>query len=298
MREPDRGHPGRTQAPEPTTELCRVVCKNCQTEFVKNVEDDSELCYQCRIDDLLRRKKEKEAQDAAAAAAAPEQAQPATETPAGEAPAPAPAAAPAPEPDKSASRYTFRNSDGLVLGPIKLRTVAVLVREKRITGNEEISKDGGDYKPLSDFPELAEFFPDLCAKTEAVVVSDEIPLEDSQVDMPARTEEEPPAPSTSALPQTEQPVAAQPASADQPVTAEPEPKIYTLKYNGGREFGPVRKTTVLDLIECGFLKGADQVTRDKSAWQPLSNDEEFKGLKFAEPESEEADVVDLLETVE
>jgi len=239
--------PSQPKPQEPTTELLRVVCKNCKTEFVKNIEDDSELCYQCRIDLLL--KKKKESQDGARAEAKPVPA----------------------EPEKSASRYTFRNSDGLVLGPIKLRTVAVLVREKRINGSEEVSKDGQAFRPLPDFPELIEFFPELGQKSPSVVAETQIPLEDENSRPPGEKADE----------------------AGSKIV-EPEPKLYYLKLNGTREFGPVRKSTVMDLIECKFLSAQDLISRDHKAWSALSQDEEFK--EFVP--SEEGEVVELVETVE
>jgi len=246
--------PSQIKAQEqPTTELCKTVCKNCNAEFVKNIEDDSELCYQCRIDLLLKKKKEKEQQPAA-----PEEKE----------------KKPAPEPDKASSRYTFRNSDGLVLGPIKLRTVAVLVREKRITGNEDVSKDGEDFTPLPQFPELVEFFPELAPKPGAVMAEMQIPLEDKP----------------------ESGVQAMPVARIQPVkAAAAEPKSYHLRLSDSRVIGPLRKSTIIDLIECKFLAGPEQASQDLHSWFALREIEEFASLL---PPEDEEDVVELVETVE
>jgi len=238
--------PGAEKTPEPTNELVRLTCEKCGTEFVKNVEDTSTLCYQCRIDQLLTRKKKEE-----------------TEAP-----------KPKSEAEKTASRYTFRNPDGLELGPIKLRTISVLVNEKRIIGNELVSKDGEAFKPLKQFPELAQFFPELSAKEEEVIEETTISLEDSE-----------PSPATEMKQKSEK-------IKEQKI--EPEPKIYFLKLKGGRELGPVRKTTIIDLLECGFLIGEDQVSKDQKKWNPLQNDSEFK--QFVP--TEDAEVVDLVESVE
>ena len=364
----DPGKPKTSQ--EQTTELTTVVCKSCNNEFVKNIEDNSELCYQCRIDQLIKSKREREAQTQAQARAQTEaearaQAETATQAQAQE-PAPEPEPAP-PAAEPSASRYTFRNAEGLILGPIKLRTVAVLVREKRIVGNEEVARDGEDYRPLKEFPELLEFFPDLAQVPEAQAGTEEIPLEEpvrpveqepaaaasEQPSEPTGPEaqvtmeiplEEPSAVPEQPAPQVSEPIPEQAAPIPEPASAEPagtepepapepapvipseseaatmhmdaaetapipkpepepekilekpepEPKVYHIKLNGTREFGPIRKNTVLDLIECGFLTGSDQITRDKNAWLRLREDEEFKSLV----PSEEADVVDLVETVE
>ena len=208
--------PSKAEEKEPTTELVRTICKKCGAEFIKNVEDDSVYCYQCRIDEIVRRKKE---------------------------------TAPPPEVEKTSSRYTFRNPDGLVLGPIKLRTVSVLVREKRIRGDEEVSKDGGPYKPIKDYPELVELFPEL--KME---------------------------------------VLSQPS--EQKLVS--EERIYFFRLSDGREFGPVKKSTIEDLLECGFFSGKDLVSADEKKWIYFEEAEEFKDFL----KSEEVEIIDLTETIE
>jgi|GEM_PF-1977630 len=238
--------PGAEKPPEPTNELVRLTCEKCGTEFVKNVEDDSTLCYQCRIDQLLTRKKKEEAEPPK----------------------------PKPEAEKTASRYTFRNPDGLELGPIKLRTVSVLVNEKRIIGNELVSKDGGAFQSLKQFPELTQFFPELSDKEEEVIEETTISLEDSETSPGTEPKQKP-------KEIKEQKIA-------------PEPKIYFLKLKGGRELGPVRKTTIIDLLECGFLIGEDQISKDQKQWNSIQEDLEFK--QFVP--TEDAEVVDLVESVE
>ena len=111
-------------------ETVKVACLKCGNKFIKPANEKSPICYQCRIDALVSKVKDKYGVSA-------------------------------PAPEIQESRYTIRSADGLVLGPIKLRTVAVLAREKRIKGVEEVSKDGADYVPLMKFPELAELFPDM-----------------------------------------------------------------------------------------------------------------------------------------
>jgi hypothetical protein len=321
---------------EQTTELYSVVCKGCGNEFVKNVEDGSELCYQCRIDQLIQAKREREEKAKAEAEEKARTEAEAAEKARAEAEAQSQPAAPAqPEPaaEPFASRYTFRNSEGLVLGPIKLRTVAVLVREKRILGNEEVDKDNEGYRPLNQFPELLEFFPQLGQQQESAPAVEEINLEEPP-SAPEPVPPEPPAPEppapapTEPIMQSEQETQSVPEPAPEPAAVipseseaeslrmaepetpvaqppeppareiaaspAPEPKAYHLKSNGRREFGPVRKNTVLDLIACGFLTGTDQVTRDKNSWVSLAEDEEFKGLVPAEL----SEVVDLVEPVD
>jgi len=206
--------PREEEEKEPTTELVKTICKKCGTEFVKNVEDESVYCYQCRIDEIVRRKKE---------------------------------ASPPPETEKSNSRYTFRNPDGLVLGPIKLRTVAVLVREKRIRGDEEVSKDGGAYKSIKEYPELVELFPELKLEVQRQVPEQEA-----------------------------------------------EQGRYFFRLSDGREFGPVRKSTIQDLAECGFFSPKELVSFDREKWIYLEESEEFKQYL----KSEEVEIIDLTETIE
>jgi len=134
----------------PAADTIKRKCLRCGNPFVKPVSDQSPLCYQCRIDSLVDKIRDKYGVT------------PAVSAPAAAVPAPAIAApAPAPTPARAVSRYAVRSSDGLILGPIKLRTVAVLAREKRILGREEVSKDDSEFQPLMSYPELAELFPDL-----------------------------------------------------------------------------------------------------------------------------------------
>jgi len=134
--------PSADAPPGAEPETVRGNCLKCGAPYVKPVSDKSTVCYQCRIDSLVHKVREKYGVAEAPAAPAPE----------------APAA---PEPAPEASRYTIRSADGLVLGPIKLRTVAVLAREKRISGREEVAKEEGEFAPLMSYPELAELFPNL-----------------------------------------------------------------------------------------------------------------------------------------
>ncbi len=126
-------------------------CSKCGNEFLKSAKEGKDVCYQCRIDSLVSNIREKYGTSTAG-----------------------------PSPDLSAtgkeepSKYTVRTADGLVLGPVRLRTVGVLAREKRIKGTEEVQKDEGDYQPLMSFPELAEFFPVLDEAMDTSGLEDKI----------------------------------------------------------------------------------------------------------------------------
>jgi len=137
-----------------------------------------------------------------------------------------------------------------------------------------VARNNEDFRPLREFPELMEFFPELSVKTQAVIAETQIPIDEKAEAEPAKA---PPAP--------------EPA----PAKREPEPKAYHIKFNGTREFGPVRKSTVLDLIECKFLSGKDLISQDRKIWSLLREVEEFQKLVPPEPEEE---VVELVETVE
>jgi len=133
---PDPGAPEGRPSKKSAAETIRVTCSSCGTPFLKPATETAGICYQCRIDSVVSRIREKYG-----------------------------AKEGVPEPGKvieeSDSRYVIRTADGLVLGPIKLRTVAVLARERRIRGTEEAKKDDSDYKPVMSYPELAELFPDM-----------------------------------------------------------------------------------------------------------------------------------------
>lgn len=129
--------PTQIPAPKPKTTTLQCTCMKCGGNFLKQGRDKSRLCYQCRIDAIVAKTREKAAAHAEAKID-----------------------------EHAAHKYIIRNADGLVLGPIKLRTVAVLVREKRVHGNEEVQKDEGDFKPLAEYPELLQFFPHLKAAHE------------------------------------------------------------------------------------------------------------------------------------
>ena len=116
-----------------TANTTKVECDKCGNQFIKPAGEKDTTCYQCRIDFLVNKIKDKYGVDSK----------------------------PAPEAEEDSSKYTVRSADGLVLGPIKLRTVKVLAREKKIRGVEEVSKDGGEFIPLMEFSELAELFPDM-----------------------------------------------------------------------------------------------------------------------------------------
>lgn len=56
------------------------------------------------------------------------------------------------------NRYTIRNPDGLVLGPVRSGTLRDLIEAGAVTRQVEISKNGRPYVPLPQVPELNYLF--------------------------------------------------------------------------------------------------------------------------------------------
>jgi len=172
-------------------ETVKATCTKCGNSFIKPAPDKSKVCYQCRIDLLVGNIREKYG-----------------------------VSAPPSKPEEEPSRYTIRSSDGLVLGPIKFRTVAVLAREKKILGREDVSKDDSDYKPLLSYPELGELFPGLKELMDTEGLEDKVD-EAFMAAFGDELEDEPTAPSE---PATEPPPpAAEESAPEEEETTIPEP---------------------------------------------------------------------------
>lgn len=184
-------------------ETVKVNCLKCGTPFIKPVEEKSPICYQCRIDSLVNKIKDKYGVTAAPAAA------------------------------EDVHRYTIRSADGLVLGPIRLRSVKVLAREKRIKGTEDVSKDGSDYRPLLSYPELAELFPELKEIMDTSGLEDKVEEafmaafgkeEEPEPGPPAALPEPPlPPPSAEVSEEPSEPAAPQIPAESEPSPPPPEP---------------------------------------------------------------------------
>lgn len=185
----------------PGAETVKVNCLKCGNPFIKPAEDKNPICHQCRIDSLVGKIKEKYGVSVL----------------------------PPREPSsEDARRYTIRSADGLVLGPIKLRSIKVLAREKRLKGVEEVSVDGGEYQPLLRYHELAELFPDLKEILDTSGLEDKV----DEAFMAAFGKEEaagpPPAPAIPSAPEpppeTPAPPAPEPAPEPEPETSAPAPE--------------------------------------------------------------------------
>ena len=374
-------------APEPAegsqTDTVQLTCLKCGIAFVKHKDDKARLCYQCRIDQIVTKIKDKygvtqdvelpeakskytfrspdglilgpiklktvavlvrekrlQGQEEVAKDGAefrplsefaelkslfPEL-QPAE-------PAPAPAAATV---EDSNSRYRFRSPEGSVLGPMKLKIAAAFARERKLKGNEEVSKDGADFHPLTEFEELRPLFPELPAppaapqpaaehEEEISLDLDETPPQPAahpQVEAPAPPKAEaaktppniaaPPAPPEPALgtrvPPPEPALGARvtsPASEAPPPPASPAPAAaaenvsrYKIRYPDGLVLGPIRLLAVEDLVAAGNLTGQEEVQKDTGGWKPFLDYPELKRLLASGEEIAEDEIVELTDLLE
>ena len=313
---PAAGNAGAEASPAPPPAdggTVRSTCPRCGAVFVKQVADPSTTCYQCRIDSLVTKVREKYGVD--------EPAEPGGNAP--EAPEPGPEADP---------RYTIRSADGLVLGPIKLRTVAVLAREKRISGREMVSCDGCAFAPLMSYHALAELFPALKEILDTDGLEDKV----EEAFMAAFGADEGEAKSEradAAEPAAPEPVP-EPAAAEEKASAatvaepsldegtefelgeegmdageegeviedleaiEPPPDArYRIRYPDGLVLGPVKFGTVTELFKTGHLTGQEEVQRDEDLWVPFAELPELAVL-IAEAGPVEDDVMELTDVLE
>ena len=252
------------------TDTVQLSCLKCGTSFVKHQDDKARLCYQCRIDAIVSKIKDKYGVTDEV------------------------------ELPEVKSKYTFRSPDGLLLGPIKLKTVAVLVREKRLKGKEEVSKDGGDFRPWAEFEELRKLFPDLFP-SEPSPPPAEKPVHEHEEEIPLDLDEEPLEPKAVVKPP--QPAPVKPAAAPPPPPArtsaasENVPR-YKIRYPDGLVLGPVRLIAVEDLVAAGNLTGQEEVQKDNGPWQPFLDYPELKSLVASGEEIREDEIVELTDLLE
>jgi len=266
------------------TNTVQLTCLKCGASFVKHKDDKARLCYQCRIDSIVTKIKDKYGVTQEV------------------------------ELPEAKSKYTFRSPDGLILGPIKLKTAAVLVREKRLQGQEEVSKDGGEFQPLVEFEELRKLFPDLPAPAAA-----EKPAAEHEEEIPLDLEETPPkpaAPPPPALGAREPPPAQPPAPSPKPAPVKPiEPapappakpspppapqnvSRYKIRYPDGLVLGPIRLIAVEDLVAAGNLTGQEEIQKDNGPWKPFLDYPELKSLLASGEEIGEDEIVELTDLLE
>ena len=274
-----------------SSDTVQLSCLKCGAEFVKPKDEKSRLCYQCRIDDIVHKIKDKygvAGEDTLAGIK---------------------------------SKYTFRTADGLLLGPIKLKTVAVLVREKRLQGQEEVSKDGGEFRPLIEFEEVRKLFPDLAEAKPAPAARPEAPeTHEEEIDLgldepapePAPPAEgpvvkfetvktpEPPQEKPKPAPPPPPPKAPPPRPKAPPAPPAPAPDVsrYKIRYPDGLLLGPIRLMAVEDLVAAGNLTGQEEVQKDNGPWKLFLDFPELKALIKSGEEIEDDEIVELTDLLE
>jgi predicted Zn finger-like uncharacterized protein len=264
--------PPASAAAEPAeasqTDTVQLTCLKCGASFVKHKDDKARFCYQCRIDQIVTKIKDKYGVTQEV------------------------------ELPEAKSKYSLRSPDGLVLGPIRLKTVAVLVREKRLKGQEEVSKDGAEFQPLAEFEELRKLFPNLSPPAPK-------PAEEYEEEIPLDLEETPPALGAQ-VPPPEPALGAQARPASSGMTppapaAPPAPENvsrYKIRYPDGLVLGPIRLLAVEDLVAAGNLTGQEEVQKDHGDWKPFLDYPELKRLMASGEEIAEGEVVELTDLLE
>ena len=278
------------------TDTVQLTCLKCGTSFVKHKDDKARFCYQCRIDQIVTKIKDKYGVTQEV------------------------------ELHEAKSKYSFRSPDGLILGPIRLKTVAVLVREKRLKGQEEVSKDGAEFQPLAEFEELRKLFPNLSppAPKPAEEYEEEIPLDLEETPPALEAQVPPPEPALEAqVPPPEPALEAQvppPEPALEEQVPPPEPALeeqarpassgmtppvqaapsapenvsrYKICYPDGLVLGPIRLLAVEDLVAAGNLTGQEEVQKDNGTWKHFLDYPELKRLLASGEEIAEDEIVEL-----
>jgi len=207
------------------------------------------------------------------------------------------------------SLYTVRSPDGLELGPIRADTVLDLIRAKKITGNETISRDGSPHTPIKQVEAFAFAINSAGAASVKSVSTDlgDLPLpdeeEDEEIDLDVLD--------AGTLEEADEPAGGEPESfsidldeaagaaeaeeieleeveAIEEIEAEAEIEVideapasaalaeltnpsnrYTIRDPDGLVLGPVRIATIRDLMDAGKVTRAYQIKKNDTCWIPL-----------------------------
>jgi len=134
---------------------------------------------------------------------------------------------------------------GNVLGPFRRDKLLALIQRGQLTRVHEVSRDGGEWRPAGEFPEL---FP---------------PQSNSPASQPNATE---------AKPGPTGPGSGTPSPSS--VLTSPESQIVWFYEQDGREHGPVLLPQLLELIRNGTLGPNNQVWKEGMPnWQPIRSTE-------------------------
>jgi len=134
---------------------------------------------------------------------------------------------------------------GNVLGPFRRDKLLALIQRGQLTRVHEVSRDGGEWRPAGEFPEL---FP---------------PQANSPASQPNATE---------AKPGPTGPGSGTPSPSS--ISTSPESQIVWFYEQDGREHGPVLLPQLLELIRNGTLGPNNQVWKEGMPnWQPVRSTE-------------------------
>ncbi len=204
------------------------------------------------------------------------------------------------------SLYTVRSPDGLELGPIRADTVLDLIKAKKITGTETVSRDGGAYVPirqvevfafaigrgaaagvravstdLGDLPGLEEEDEDEvdldvidggsleAVETESFSIDLEAPEgapRGGEIELEEIEEIEELSPEGEAI--ELEVIGAAPAPAALSELTNPDNR-YTIRDPDGLVLGPVRIATIRDLMDAGKVTRAYQIKKNNAGWIAL-----------------------------
>lgn len=202
------------------------------------------------------------------------------------------------------STYRVRNADGLIIGPIKLATLRDLIVARKINRDEEFSRDDGPYMGLAEFPELFEIFqsqPVKQAEKEEEIVDEELKHVKMSKDKIlsifkvkkkcAGCEEE-----IFVIEEVENPLCDQcrieALVAKKKLAKDKSEPLYRVRSPDGLVLGPLKKSTIEDLIVANNIRGVEEVSVADGPWRPIMEVEELAPL-FSQPAEEIIDLTEL-----
>lgn len=209
------------------------------------------------------------------------------------------------EPVTPESTYRVRSSDGLIIGPIKLATLRDLIVAKKIHRDEEFSRDNGPYMSLAEFPELFEIFQSQpvkqAEKEEEEILNEELKRvklsKDKILSMLkvkkkcAGCGEE-----IFVIEEVENPLCDQcrieALVAKKKMAKDKGEPLYRVRSPDGLVLGPLKKSTIEDLIVANNIRGVEEVSVADGPWKPIMEVEELAPL-FHQPAEEIIDLTEL-----
>lgn len=216
--------------------------------------------------------------------------------------------APPQKPATPDSTYRVRSSDGLIIGPIKLKTLRDLIMARKVHSDEEFSRDDGSWMSMADFPELFEIFQSETV-AKAREEEEEIVAEDlSRVKMSkdkilsllkvkrkcVGCGEEIFVIEDIPNPLCDQCRIEALVTKKKKVSETGGEVLYRIRTPDGLVLGPLRRSTVEDLVAAKNIRGVEEISIGNGPWHSIIEVEEFSEMFEAPIE----DVIDLTETAD